>query len=359
METARAAYVHIPFCVSKCPYCDFNSYDNIPELKDDYVKALIREIRSADVSVLDTVYFGGGTPTSLPVRDLAAVLTRLPHTEVAEITLEANPGTVDFRGLSLLRRMGFNRLSLGVQSFDDATLARIGRIHTAAEARTAYITARRAGFDNIGLDLMFALPGEKFDTLKFSLGEIIRLGTEHVSVYELSVEEGTPFARSRVETPSDDYKADAYLYIADTLSAAGYVHYEVSNFARPGYESRHNSTYWRNEPYFGFGAGATEYLGGIRRRKISSVPEYIDAVNSGKDLGEFEERVTGREKDFETVSLMLRTRRGLRADDFPAFADSFRRLTEKGMLTRDKGRLRATRQGLLLLNDLLCEVGEK
>ncbi len=348
----KSAYIHIPFCRSKCPYCDFNSYDNIGELKDEYVRALGAEINAVPKEPLETVYFGGGTPTFLDASDLAYLLDLLPRKEDSEVTIEANPGTVDFGKLLSLRRAGFNRLSLGVQSVDDRVLKRIGRIHTAAEAERAYGDARRAGFENIGMDLMFALPNETFSEPEYSLGRIIDLRPEHVSVYELSIEDGTPFALSGVETPDDEYKTEAYLYIIDTLSAAGYDHYEVSNFARPGFESRHNFTYWRNEPYYGFGAGAAEYLNGTRSRKTGDVAKYI----AGGDIIEFSERITGKEKDFETVSLALRTKYGLNPDDFPDFKPSFRRLIEKGMLVREGGRVRASRKGLLLLNDLLCEI---
>ncbi|MBQ7525013.1 MAG: radical SAM family heme chaperone HemW, partial [Abditibacteriota bacterium] len=227
----KSAYIHIPFCRSKCPYCDFNSYDNIGELKDEYVRALGAEINAVPKEPLETVYFGGGTPTFLDASDLAYLLDLLPRKEDSEVTIEANPGTVDFGKLLSLRRAGFNRLSLGVQSVDDRVLKRIGRIHTAAEAERAYGDARRAGFENIGMDLMFALPNETFSEPEYSLGRIIDLRPEHVSVYELSIEDGTPFALSGVETPDDEYKTEAYLYIIDTLSAAGYDHYEVSNFA--------------------------------------------------------------------------------------------------------------------------------
>ena len=409
-----AAYVHIPFCVSKCWYCDFNSYAGLEPIFDDYVHALITEIeRTASLfppyeggteggsdlegtpappggpsgasGPLDSVYFGGGTPTVLTARQLADILDTIRRTlRIApdcEVTVEANPGTVDDAKLSALREAGFNRLSLGVQSFDDEFLQSIGRAHTSAQALDAYAAARKAGFENVGIDLMFALPGQTVEHWRETLDTAIELNPEHVSLYELSIEEGTRFAElcadGEITLVDEDTRIEMY-ELAETMLGRGalllgrdlqsrpkgYEHYEVSNFALPGFRSRHNTTYWLNQPYYGFGAGATSYINGTRARRVAHARDYIAAVTSGSDAIESSETLGPRPRLGETIVLGLRMLEGVDLarvrsetgfDPLAEYAPQIDRLTHRGLIEITDTRLRVTHEGLLLLNDVAGE----
>lgn len=374
----RAAYVHVPFCISKCFYCDFNSFAGMDSLFEDYVVVLMEEIRRTGAHApehklpMDSVYFGGGTPTVLGAGSLAGVLNSLRASlgvaEDAEVTLEANPGTVDEYKLVELFAAGFNRLSLGVQSLEDAFLQRLGRVHSVKQALNAYEAARNAGFANVGIDLMFALPGQTLDSWSRTLDAAIDLAPQHISLYELSIEDGTRFAQmcatGQLDLPGEDEQIDMYELTIAKLTAAGYEHYEVSNFARSGFRSRHNSVYWRNEPYYGFGAGATSYVNGDRNRRIGSPKQYIDAINTGSDAIEFSEHLVGREWLAESVGLGLRVLDGIDLIEFDRktgvnllaeFDLEIPGLIGRGLVEIINGRLRVTHRGLLLLNDVIQE----
>lgn len=397
MILPQAAYVHIPFCISKCWYCDFNSYPELEPIFDDYVGALIAEIETTlpsvlqkiegESDVLTSVYFGGGTPTTLSARQLSAILDALRRTfglsSDCEITVEANPGTVDEAELRALVEAGFNRLSLGVQSFDDDLLRSIGRTHTRDQALDAYANARRAGFSNIGIDLIFALPGQTVPHWHDTLETAMSIRPEHISLYELSIEEGTRFAEmraaGRLAPVEEDARAEMYELAIAKLTAAAYEHYEVSNFALPGFRSRHNMTYWLNHPYYGFGAGATSYIYGTRARRVAHPRDYIAAVAkkgtvhaaraSGQSvfspgLIEFSETLEGRAHLGETMVLGLRMLDGIdlarvRAetslDPIVEYADQITHLIHCGLLELTGTRLRVTHRGLLLLNDVARE----
>lgn len=365
----KSAYVHIPFCRAKCFYCDFNSYPGRENLFKDYVTALILEINRAEPveAELDSVYFGGGTPTILPPDALASVLdainSRFGISGSAEVTVEANPGTVDASSISELRKAGFNRLSIGVQSFNDDILERIGRIHTTSEARSAIMQGRDAGFSNISIDLMYALPDQTIEDWQNTLDAALEISPEHISLYELTVEEGTVFGNLRrkcqINLPDEDLQMEMYTLAINSLTNAGYEHYEVSNFAKPGYRSRHNQVYWRNEPYFGFGAGASGYIGGTRYTNISSPDFYIERLLAGESVVESSETVTGRQSMGETVMLGLRMLDGLDLDAFEerygvSLFDVYRKevteFTTKGLLEVADSRLRLTSKGLFLAN---------
>lgn len=376
-----AAYIHIPFCVSKCHYCEFNSYPGLDSIFAQYTQALIAEIdntqRPGSARPLETVYFGGGTPTLLPADYLLGILSAVRGSfglaDEAEVTLEANPGTVDEGKLTLIRNGGFNRISIGVQSFDDEFLEKIGRAHSRRQAMDAYQAARRAGFGNIGIDLIFALPGQTLDHWRSTLDEAIGLIPEHVSLYELTIEEGTRFAamcaEGKLDLPDEDTQFEMYETAISKLTMAGFEHYEVSNFARPGYRSRHNQVYWRNEPYYGFGAGATSYVDGERARRVANPGSYIAAACSESDGIEFSERLTGRAVLAETIIQGLRMTEGIDVsavdvayctDLAQEFAGEISRLTARGLLEEAGGHFRVTHQGLLLLNDVSREfVGYK
>lgn len=372
-DNPRAAYVHVPFCRAKCFYCDFNSYPGQEKLFDDYVDAVIIEICAAPAGLpLDSVYFGGGTPTVLTPGALGslvrAIRDRFGISEGAEVTVEANPGTVSMDSLSRLRSDGFNRLSIGVQSFDDGILSRIGRIHTANEARESLRSGRDAGFDNISVDLMYALPGQSLSDWRSTLTSAIELAPEHISLYELTVEEGTVFGNLRkkcqLRLPDEDAQVDMYTAAIDMLVASGYEHYEISNFALPGRRSRHNQVYWRNEPYFGFGAGASGYVGGVRYTNVRPISDYIEIVRTTGRAVESSESLTGRQLMGETVMLGLRMLDGINLEDFErrfdvslaaAYPEELERLIGDGLVEIAGMYLRLSGKGLLVANEVAQE----
>ena len=373
MTHAIGCYVHVPFCVRKCAYCDFNSYSGYTEAHiNRYVSALTQEIeRTVPISPVDTIFFGGGTPTAIPARDeaalLQAVLKTLPIAPDAEITTEANPGTMDVAHLAVLREAGFNRISFGVQSFDPGLLKTMDRIHSADEARNAVKAARAAGFANVSLDLMFGLPRQTLNQWQHSLREALSLETEHLSLYSLIVEEGTGFytlqQKGRLPLPEDDIAADMYEMAVEVAQAAGYKQYEIANFARPNRECRQNLHYWRNEPYYGFGCGAASYLGGARRMNIKSPAAYSHAVETGADLALSSETLTADETMAETMMLGLRlTREGIRCCTFESrfgidprvkFAAEIATFTRRGLLELAGDSLRLTPQGVFLASEVM------
>ena len=306
-QPVAGIYVHIPFCARKCLYCDFLSFDKWnSSMQAEYARALLSEIRSGGNGVCaralsgsssqrrpaaDTVFIGGGTPSLFPQEYIEEILETLRETfeiaEDAEITIEANPGTLTKEKLSAYRRFGINRLSMGVQSFDDRLLARLGRVHSAAEAMETYKLARRCGFENINLDLMFALPGQTEEMWRRTLETAAELSPEHISFYSLQLEENTPFfemfCRGEIEQIPDDIDRGMYHRAIAFLKASGYGHYEISNAAKPGYECRHNLKYWSMEDYFGFGLGASGFVGGVRYSNLRDFGEYCRAAVAGGD----------------------------------------------------------------------------
>ncbi|MCE5315292.1 MAG: radical SAM family heme chaperone HemW [Armatimonadota bacterium] len=365
----NAAYIHIPFCVSKCIYCDFNSYPGMESLHDRYVRALITEIEQTAAGrhrPLDSVYIGGGTPTVLSTSYLCDILTSLkPISKNAEITLEANPGTVDKSKFVQLYDAEFNRLSIGVQSLDDDYLSILGRAHNVEQAVEAYMAARNAGFDNISIDLIFALPGQSINHWKNTLDAALQLEPEHISLYELTVEEGTRLAdlcaQGDVSLPDEDLQIEMYELAIARLKSAGFEHYEVSNFARPGFKCRHNQVYWRNEPYYGFGAGATSYVSGDRAIRFRDPKHYIDEMESGGGAIESAEHLTGRRYLAETLIQGLRMLDGIDLHKLTAktctdisndFAKEIADLQSRGLVEYFDSHLRVTHSGLLLLNDV-------
>lgn len=342
-------------------------------LYQDYVDALISEISNARPrGRISTIYIGGGTPTALSAEQLSSVLRAITgHFDAApdaEVTFEANPGTVDLTKLQALRSAGFNRISLGIQSLDDDLLKRIGRIHSSEDAVEAYRAARRAGFDNAGLDLIHALPGQSVADWRKTLDRVVELHPEHASLYELSIEEGTVFARQcaqgKLDLPDEDEKLEMYEAAIEVLTRAGYEHYEISNFALPGFRSRHNQVYWRNDSYFGFGAGAVRYLDGKRCSLTTSVEDYIAHIKRGEDPAVSCEELTGRALMGETVMLALRTSDGVDTSLFEsrfgvpfeeAYAKVLPALLDSGLAALEQGRLRLTHRGLLLGDEVSAE----
>lgn len=314
-------YVHIPFCARRCAYCDFNTYAWRGGIVRDTLEAICDHIESADAEgiVVPTIFFGGGTP-SFPepegiIRILDAIRSRFNVLPDAEISIEANPGTVDRARYAVLRQAGFNRLSMGVQSFDDHLLKVLGRIHTSSEAIRSYEAARTAGFENINMDLMFALPDQTMRQWQHTLRTAVSLQPEHLSCYALTIEPHTPFhtmhQRGQLNLPDEHTELRMYLYTIRALTRSGYEHYEISNFARPGYRCQHNMAYWRNEQYLGFGPGAVSYRHGVRWKCLSNPRRYVQAVRNGLSLVEEEERLDADASLGETIMLMLRLRDGL------------------------------------------------
>ena len=383
MHSTVGCYVHIPFCVRKCAYCDFNSYSGYTDTHiTRYVRALTQEIRRStppelgaggrsSPALVDTVFFGGGTPTAIPAADeaalLRAVLDALPITDNAEITTEANPGTMDVAHLETLRAAGFNRISFGVQSFDAGLLKTLDRIHSAEEAKNAVRAARAAGFENVSLDLMFALPRQTLAQWQDTLDQALALETDHLSLYSLIVEEGTGFwtlrEKGRLPLPEEDVAAEMFQRAIDAAQGAGYAQYEISNFARPGRECRHNLHYWRNEPYHGFGCGAVAYLNGARRMNVKSPAKYADVIETDGDLTFSTETLTQTETMAETMMLGLRlTQEGVDCARFAArfgvdprtlYACEVETFVRRGLLEVAGDHLRLTPRGVFLANDVM------
>lgn len=325
-----AVYIHIPFCANKCHYCDFNSYAVKGQPVNAYLDALEREMqKTVDVlppGTIETVYVGGGTPTVLTTeqmeRFLRTVNAYFPNRSADfEFTMEANPGTADPDKLHAIREGGVNRISFGVQSFDQALLKRIGRIHNAEDVYRSLDTAQQAGFRNISIDLMFGLPDQTEDMLRATLDEALALKLQHYSIYGLKVEENTLFhtlyMKDRLPLPEEETEARMFQTIMDRLEAGGYRQYEISNFALPGYESRHNTMYWRNRAYYGIGAGAHGYASGVRHANIEPVQQYIDAA--WESLPRSEETPVSREEAMEDFMMVgLRLLEGVLDADFQA-----------------------------------------
>ena len=383
MNNAQATqwgiYAHIPYCVKKCAYCDFISSavgkDTHAEM-EDYAAALRAEIlrevpllraRWGDAA---TVYLGGGTPTALPAALLTGILETLRTAAgtPVECTVEANPGTVDAAYLTQLRAAGANRLSLGVQSFDDRLLRVIGRIHTAAEAEQAFRAARAAGFENISLDLMYGLPTQTLDDLKKSVDEALALVPEHISVYGLTVEEGTPLAaaeaQGKLALPTEDAAEEMYDWLTAALPARGYVRYEISNFARQGCESRHNLGYWRNVPYLGVGAAAHGYVDGVRWGNEPDTEKYIRAIQTGRSVRTPEDTERTRTNAMEEYAfLALRTREGIDTADFSrafgvdidtVYGAVIEKYSAQGLLRRADGFVALTNEGMKVGNEVFA-----
>ena len=370
---ALGLYIHIPFCKAKCAYCDFYSLAHSEEKMDAYVAVLLRHLeevapRAAGMQV-DTVYFGGGTPSYLGAarlcRILQTVLRRYDVARDAEITLEANPDSAgDWKELRKLRRAGFNRLSLGVQSTDDALLRRIGRVHTYEQVQQAVMAARKAKFTNLSLDLIYGLPGQTMEDWQRTLADAVAMGPEHLSCYGLKLEEGTPLWQQRqtLTLPDDDAQADMYLYTVAALGEMGYEQYEISNFAKSGKASRHNLKYWRMEEYAGFGPGAHSDFGGVRYGYVRDIDSYI----AGRLVLSESENDSTLARDYEYVMLSLRTAAGIDRQTFEKryrqrfqpMEALFEQYEKAGLASRTEGGWRLTPKGFLVSNSIITALQE-
>lgn len=314
-------YIHIPFCRQRCRYCAFYS-TTLYNIKEEYVKALCRELQERRHYIgnetVETIYLGGGTPSTLTIGQLHAICDTIysnyPISRNPEVTIECNPDDLTPEFLEQLRELPFNRISMGVQSFNDVQLKRLGRRHTAEAARLAVTNARAAGYKNISIDLMFALPGSSKAEWQETLNSAIALRPEHLSAYNLMYEEGTPLycdlTEGKVTELSEEENLEQFRMLIDSMKAAGYHHYEISNFAIPGKESRHNSSYWNDTPYIGCGAAAHSYNGMSREWNIADIKAYIKGMDSGKRNFEVE-HLTEEERYNDTILTHLRTADGL------------------------------------------------
>jgi oxygen-independent coproporphyrinogen-3 oxidase len=361
-------YVHIPFCVSKCGYCDFLSFAGRDGCYGRYTDALVKEIESKAAGFAgrraETVFFGGGTPTVLPVSALRRVLTAISDNfdihSGTEITTEANPDTVSFEKLADLRASGFNRISLGVQSWNDAELRALGRAHGAARAMEAFNAARRAGFRNINIDLMFALPGQSAEDWEETLRVTAGANPEHVSCYSLTIEENTPFGQNGVKPANDETDRAMYRRAAAFLAENGYKRYEISNFSKPGFECRHNKTYWERGEYLGIGLGAHSFAGGERFRNAEDIAGY-----TGGDFSAYEKaRLSRAEEMAEFMILGLRMENGVSPARFAelfgedvrgVYGSAVSKSMNAGLMRRRGGRLALTPLGIDLSNRVFVE----
>ncbi|QGX44900.1 radical SAM family heme chaperone HemW [Streptococcus equinus] len=359
-----SAYVHIPFCTQICYYCDFSKVFIKNQPVDAYLQALIREFESYDIKKLRTLYIGGGTPTSITAEQLEYLLTNLTkHLDLSvleEFTIEANPGDLTEDKIEVLKNSAVNRVSLGVQTFNDKHLKQIGRSHNEAQIYSTIENLKKSGFHNISIDLIYALPGQTMEDVKENVAKAIALDIPHLSLYSLILEHHTVFMnkmrRGKLQLPQEDLEAEMFEYIISELEKNGFEHYEISNFTKPGFESRHNLMYWDNAEYYGVGAGASGYLNGVRYRNRGPIQHYLKAVSEG-NARLSEENLTKEEMMEEELFLGLRKKSGVSIARFEEkFGVSFeerygqivRELCNQGLLVPDDNVVRMTKKGLFL-----------
>lgn len=368
-------YIHIPFCKQRCRYCAFYS-STLYNIKEEYVKALCRELQERRHYIVnetvETIYLGGGTPSTLTIGQLRTicdtVYSTYPVSSSPEVTIECNPDDLTPEFLEQLRGLPFNRISMGVQSFNDEQLKRLGRRHTAEGARNAVRNARAAGYENISIDLMFALPGSTADEWLYDLKNAIELKPDHLSAYNLMYEEGTPLHRDlcsgKITELSEEENVEQFGMLIDSMKAAGYRHYEISNFALPGKESRHNSSYWNDTPYIGCGAAAHSYNGTSREWNIADIKAYIEGMESGKRIFEVE-HLTEEERYNDTILTRLRTADGIPLtwikERFNERLNAYLlRAAEKeialGNLKEENGHLSLTEKGVFISDAVIREL---
>ena len=377
MMERLSLYIHIPFCVKKCEYCDFYSLCDL-SLREKYVNALIAQIKDfrseAKNKLVDTIYFGGGTPSLLSgdamLRIMKTIRSVFRVAEEAEISMEANPGTLNPEKLSAYREAGINRLSLGLQSADSEELKRLGRIHTREEFESSFLLARLEGFQNINVDVMYALPNQTEQTLSDTLDYVIALDPDHISFYGLKIEPETPFGRDETiedSLPVEDTQADMYLNSVEKLENAGFLQYEISNFSKPGFECNHNLKNWKCRDYLGFGPAAHSFFDGKRFSYKKDIDAFIaDPLKRNKLYDEYEELTYG-DVAWQFVMLGFRLRLGIDVieyeerfgDDFDArYLEKMAPFIDKQYILKTKNGYRLSRRGLLISNYILSEILE-
>ncbi len=365
-------YVHIPFCKSKCYYCDFNSFANCDEYIVPYFSALIQEAafraKHHNSLVFDTLYFGGGTPSYVKADLLAKTIETFCEVFIlakdTEITVECNPGTINSEGFKILKAAGVNRLSMGLQSADDKALKTLGRIHTLDEFNSCFFFARECGFDNISLDLMYGLPGMTMKDWEYSLEKAIKFDPEHISTYALKIEEGTPFSKMNLDLPDDDLCADMYERSVKILEASHYQRYEISNFAKSGYESKHNLKYWRCDDFLGLGAGAYSCLDGKRFSNHCNLKDYIASVQKSEIAIRDTIELSDFDKMSEFVFLGLRCVKGISLMEFETrfkknitevFGDSIKKYCDLGFMIQTGDQLKLSDKGFFVSNTIFAD----
>lgn len=368
MKQEISLYIHIPFCVRKCLYCDFPSFSGMDGMFEDYVRRLCREMGEAAPSFqgigVKSVFFGGGTPSILPPALMGRIMDKIMSAydvnSDAEISMEANPGTLDAAKLREYKSMYFNRLSMGLQAWQDRLLERLGRIHRVGEFEDNFLQARDSGFKNINVDLMFSLPGQTMDDWQETLEKVIRLDPEHISAYSLIIEEETPFfdmyEKGQITETDENTDRRMYYLAKEMLSDKGFRQYEISNFAKDGFECRHNITYWRTEEYRGFGLGAHSYVDGTRFHNSADMKEYM-AGGGRLDM----EKLTPEEMQEEFMFMGLRMNEGISREEFlkrfktditSVYGQEISELISEGLLTENKGRISLTDRGIDVSNQV-------
>lgn len=369
-------YVHIPFCKQKCYYCDFISYSKKENYFEKYVQALIKEMKNFlyhNNVEIETLYIGGGTPSLIDAKYIEEIMYVLQEKNLLkntkEITIEVNPGTVNEEKLKTYKNIGINRLSIGLQSTENNILKKVGRIHTYEDFLNTYEEARKVGFENINVDLMIGIPDQKISDIKKSLEKIINLKPiqpEHISVYSLIVEDGTPIQKlintGKLNLPDEETERNMYWYVKNFLELNGYIHYEISNFAKKGYESKHNMDCWNQKEYIGFGVAAHSYINGVRFGNTDSIEEYIENCNNdefekNRIIDEIEKDIFSKEQEFMLIG--LRKIDGVFIQDFKnkfgenpifVFKDELNKLVEEGLIIVDFDQIKLTNKGLDLAN---------
>ncbi len=349
-----AIYIHVPFCAKKCGYCDFHSFAGKLNQREKYVDYLIKEIELYEKHKYDTIYFGGGTPSLLEPSDIKRILKKLDFDESSEVTLELNPATADYEKLLGFRDAGVNRLSIGVQSFHDNILKTLGRVHSAEKAIETYNEARRAGFSNISLDLIFAVPKQGMKELEEDLEIIGKLNPNHISIYSLIWEEDTIFwelkKRGKLIPCDNELEADMFEYIIETLEKFGYTHYEISNFARGNTEARHNSKYWENKEYVAVGLGASYYYRGYRGRNLLVFDEYYSQI-AKEERPILEEEYVKDPKEYKYILGLRLLKRGIKPEE-EKIIDICKNLEKEGYLFKKEDRYLLSKKGLFFANDV-------
>lgn len=370
---AKAVYVHVPFCEQICHYCDFNKFYLAKQPVDDYLSfcemEIVNTLERFPTDKIKTIYVGGGTPTALSTKQLEKLLTTLkqhfPMVHNYEWTVEVNPGSADEEKMAMLKKVGVNRLSIGAQTFDRGLLQKIGRDHQPEDVEKTVIMAREAGILNLSVDLMFGLPGQTIDQWQATLSEVVQLPLQHVSAYSLKVEEKTVFyqlwSKGKLTLPGEDSEGDMYELLQRELNMGGFEQYEISNFSKPGYKSRHNLTYWNNEEYYGIGAGAHSYLGGSRRVNHGPLPKYMEAMRKTGFPYREEHLVSKKERMEEEMFMGLRKLSGVSYGSFrkkynavleEVFPEVIQTLISKGLLVKEDNSIRLSKKGLLLANEV-------
>lgn len=370
-------YIHIPYCIHKCGYCDFNSHPIKQDEMDHYIDALVVEMKHyakiyTNTNIIKTIFLGGGTPTTLNPFQLERILKECVNeftiASNAEITIEANPATVGIELMKSIRTMGYNRISIGVQSFDKAELKLLDRAHGPEEIHSTVDCARKAGFDNLSLDLMFAVPNQSLSSWENNLNKALKKNPEHLSTYNLTIEQGTAFSKlqsnGKLIMPDDDHQLELYKKTIERLTKKGFHHYEISNFAHRGKECKHNITYWENKNTLGLGAGASSYMNGTRFKNINLPAHYIRQVKEKKIAVEHSETLELRQAMGETIMLGLRLLQGISIHQFEkrfqiSFINLFRNiisaLKEKELVVIEKDYLRLSQKGLFWADSVILE----